>query len=84
MALVEMDKTKLVKCGLLGPDMVAIPVGNNAWDHTTTTQLAEQLAGRLTEFGFIPQVAELTTDGKFPATSSSTPPTTRESCKSPA
>ena len=67
-ALVEMDKGKLVKCGLLGPDMLAILVGNDAWDQTTPTQLAEQLARRLTEFGFIPQVAELTTDGKFPAT----------------
>ena len=67
-AFVTMDQEKLILCGLLGPDMLTIPVDNDLWDRITTTQLAEQLKDRLSEWGFIPEVAGLTTDGKFPAT----------------
>ena len=67
-ASITMEKEKLVKCGLLGSDLLAIPVDNKLWDQITTTQLTEQMKRRLSEWGFIPEVAELTTDGKFPAT----------------
>ncbi|MGA2615986.1 MAG: protein kinase [Thermoguttaceae bacterium] len=67
-ATVTMDKEKPIKGGVLGLDLPAIPVANDVWDQITTTQLAEQLKGRLSGWGFIPQVADLVTDGKFPAT----------------
>lgn len=59
---------KIVKAGLLCPGVICIPADNDAWDKATPELLKKEMARVESEFGFIPRMAELTTDGKFPAT----------------
>jgi serine/threonine protein kinase len=67
-AFVTTASEKLVKCGLLCPDVMAIPTDDGAWDQTTPVKLKKELERKLSEWAFIPQIAEMSTDGEFPAT----------------
>ncbi len=67
-AFVNTADGKLVQCGLLCPDVLAIPADGNAWDQATPAQLKKEFARELSEWGFHSRVAELKSDGNFPTT----------------
>jgi serine/threonine protein kinase/signal peptidase I len=67
-AFVTTEGGKLVKCGLLCPQVLAIRSENSAWDSATPALLRKEFDREMSEWRFIPQVAEASSDGQFPAT----------------
>ena len=67
-AFVIIADGKLTQCGLLCPDVLAIPAEDSAWEQATPALLKKEFAREMSEWGFISRVAELKSDGKFPAT----------------
>ena len=59
---------KLTQCGLLCPDVLAIPAEDSAWEQATPALLKNEFSRELSEWGFHSRVDELKSDGKFPAT----------------
>lgn len=67
-AFLKVNEGKVETCGLLGPNLLAPPVDNEAWEEMTPAQVAQQVRGRLHQWGFIPLVAQMTAEETFPRT----------------
>jgi predicted Ser/Thr protein kinase len=67
-AFVTADTSKIVKCGLLCPDVLAIRTGNGAWDQATPALMEQEFKRELSEWSFISQVAQVTSNDNFPTT----------------
>jgi hypothetical protein len=69
-AFVTTKEGKVVKCGLLCPDLLVFPVENKAWtpDLADARMLKEHFEKAMHEWNFIPRIAEMASDGDFPAT----------------
>jgi hypothetical protein len=69
-AFVTTKDGKVVKCGLLCPDVLVFHVENKAWtpDLADPQMLKEHFEKAMHEWNFIPPIAEITSDGDFPAT----------------
>ncbi|MEA3212535.1 MAG: eukaryotic-like serine/threonine-protein kinase [Chthoniobacter sp.] len=68
-AFVTADADKTVKCGLLCPGLVALRATNKdwVWDSATPQDLKEDFDKAMHQWNLIPQIAEVTSDGQFPA-----------------
>jgi hypothetical protein len=68
-AFITTKDGEVVKCGLLCPDLVVSKVENKKWtpDLADPGMLKERFEKAMHEWGEIPQIAELTSDGEFPA-----------------
>jgi hypothetical protein len=69
-AFITSKDGKVIKCGMLCPDLVVSKVENKKWtpDLADPRMLKEEFDKAMHEFGFIPQIAEVTSDGEFPET----------------
>jgi len=69
-AFVTTKEGKVVKCGLLCPDLLVFHVENKAWtpDLADARMLKEHFDKAMHEWNMIPQIAEITSDGQFPET----------------
>ena len=69
-AFVTASANKIVKCGLLCPKLVVLQSNNPEWNPDTATprDLKDNFERAKHDWNFIPQVAEVTSDGHFPAT----------------
>jgi hypothetical protein len=68
-ALVTIDAGKIVKCGLLCPGLVVLRANNPewVWDSPTPRELKEEFDKAMHEWKELPHIAEVTSDGNFPA-----------------
>jgi hypothetical protein len=68
-AFVTTDGDKIVKCGLLCPGLVVLQATSKewVWDSRTPRELKQDFENVMHEWKEIPQVAEVTSDGNFPA-----------------
>jgi|GEM_PF-2176351 len=67
-AFITTVSNKVVKCGLYGPGLVIIRANNKQWDPDSVSprELKEAFDQAMKEWGFIPQIAELSCDADFP------------------
>ena len=67
-AFVTADTSKIVKCGLLCPDVLAIRTGNGAWNQATPALLEQEFVRVASQLGLDRLVEEITSDDNFPTT----------------
>jgi hypothetical protein len=69
-AFVTTKEGKIVRCGLLCPDLLVFPVENKAWtpDLADARMLKEHFDKVIHEWNFNSRIAEMTSDSDFPTT----------------
>jgi serine/threonine protein kinase len=68
-AFITIDAGKIVKCGLLCPGLLVLRANNPewVWDSPTPRELKEEFDKAMHEWKEFPHIAEVTSDGHFPA-----------------
>jgi hypothetical protein len=68
-AFVNIDAGKIVKCGLLCPGLVVLQATSEGWiwDSSSPQDLKRYFDEAMHEWKELPHIAEVTSDGKFPA-----------------